>query len=68
MTNSLLVVAAVTAISLGSPMAASAAQTTLTNAHSPRAETVQKADYNWHHRQWHHRRWVQHQRYRHYYN
>jgi hypothetical protein len=32
MTNSLLVVAAVTAISLGIPIAASAAQTTLTNA------------------------------------
>jgi hypothetical protein len=53
MTNSLLVAAAVAAILLSIPIAASAAQTTMTSAHSPRAETIQKADYNWHHRQWH---------------
>ena len=68
MTNSLFIAAAVAAISLSIPIAALAAQTTLTSAHPPRAETVQKADYNWHHRQWHHRSGVQHQRYRHCYN
>jgi hypothetical protein len=63
MASLLPVAAAIAAVLLTIPIAASAAP-----VHLLRAESIQNADYNRHYGQSHHRRWVQHQRYWHHYN
>jgi hypothetical protein len=69
MSKFILSALAAAAIAIGMPVVVSAAPSTPLYAnHVPRAETVQKADYYWHHRHWHHRRWDRHHRWWRYYN